>query len=205
MLECSPSGELFKIYAAVGGLLTADGIGGRMYQGVIMSGFGGQGIISAGVLLAYSGMVDGKHVTFFPAYGAEMRGGTANCSVVVSTEEVASPVVSSPDSLIVMNEPSLLKFEPALKANGLLLINRSLVSSQPKRNDVNVVTIDANKIAEEIGTVRCANMVMLGALINHTRAVSLESMIKTLPKVFSRAKKEMLQINEEALKKGTNF
>jgi 2-oxoglutarate ferredoxin oxidoreductase subunit gamma len=176
-----------------------------MYQGVIMSGFGGQGIISAGVLLAYSGMVDGKYVTFFPAYGAEMRGGTANCSVVVSTEEVASPVVSSPDSLIVMNEPSLLKFEPALKANGLLLINHSLVSSQPKRGDVNAVTIDANKIAEEIGTVRCANMVMLGALINHTQAVSLQSVIKTLPKVFPRAKKEMLQINEQALKRGANF
>jgi 2-oxoglutarate ferredoxin oxidoreductase subunit gamma len=176
-----------------------------MYQGVIMSGFGGQGIISAGILLAYSGMVDGKHVTFFPAYGAEMRGGTANCSVVVSTEEVASPVVSAPDSIIVMNEPSLLKFEPALKRSGLLLINSSLVASQPKRNDVSVVTIDANKIAEEIGTVKCANMVMLGALINRTRAVSLESLIKTLPKVFPRAKKEMLQMNEKAIKKGATF
>jgi 2-oxoglutarate ferredoxin oxidoreductase subunit gamma len=173
-----------------------------MYQGVIMSGFGGQGIISAGILLAYSGMVDGKHVTFFPAYGAEMRGGTANCSVVVSSEEVASPVVSNPDSLVVMNEPSLTKFEPALKPKGLLLINRSLIASQPKRNDVNAVPIDANKIAEEIGTVKCANMVMLGALINHTQAVSLESMIKTLPKVFPRAKKEMLEINVEALKRG---
>jgi 2-oxoglutarate ferredoxin oxidoreductase subunit gamma len=176
-----------------------------MYQGVIMSGFGGQGIISAGILLAYSGMVDGKHVTFFPAYGAEMRGGTANCSVVVSTDEVASPVVSSPDSIIVMNEPSLLKFEPSLKSSGLLLINSSLVASQPKRNDVNVVTIDANKIAEEIGTVKCANMVMLGALINRTKAVSLESMIKTLPKVFPRAKKEMILANEEALKRGATF
>lgn len=176
-----------------------------MYQGVIMSGFGGQGIISAGILLAYSGMVDGKHVTFFPAYGAEMRGGTANCSVVVSTDEVASPVVSAPDSIIVMNEPSLLKFEPALKPKGLLLINSSLVSSQPKRNDVKVITIDANKIAEEIGTVKCANMVMLGALINHTQAVSMESMINTLPKVFPRAKKEMLEINTKALKKGAAF
>jgi 2-oxoglutarate ferredoxin oxidoreductase subunit gamma len=176
-----------------------------MYQGVIMSGFGGQGIISAGILLAYSGMVDGKYVTFFPAYGAEMRGGTANCSVVVSSEEVASPVVSNPDSLIVMNEPSLAKFEPALKTNGLLLINSSLVSSQPKRNDVDAVTIDANKIAEEIGNVKCANMVMLGALINHTEAVSLESMIQTLPKVFPRAKKEILKINVEALKKGAQL
>jgi 2-oxoglutarate ferredoxin oxidoreductase subunit gamma len=176
-----------------------------MYQGVIMSGFGGQGIISAGILLAYSGMVDGKYVTFFPAYGAEMRGGTANCSVVVSSDEVASPVVSSPDSLIVMNEPSLLKFEPSLKSQGLLLINKSLVSSQPKREDLQAVTIDANKIAEEIGTVKCANMVMLGALINHTKAVSLDSVVKTLPKVFSRAKKEMLDINVEALKKGKSF
>ena len=176
-----------------------------MYQGVIMSGFGGQGIVSAGILLAYAGMVDGKHVTFFPAYGAEMRGGTANCSVVVSSEEVASPVVSSPDSVIVMNEPSLLKFEPTLKPEGLLLINKSLVSSQPKRDDVNTAIIDANKIAEEIGTVKCANMVMLGALINHTKAVSLESIIKTLPKVFPRAKKEMIDINVEALKKGTSL
>jgi 2-oxoglutarate ferredoxin oxidoreductase subunit gamma len=176
-----------------------------MYQGVIMSGFGGQGIVSAGILLAYAGMVDGKYVTFFPAYGAEMRGGTANCSVVVSSEEVASPVVSSPDSIIVMNEPSLLKFEPTLKPEGLLLINKSLVSSQPKRNDVNATIIDANKIAEEIGTVKCANMVMLGALINHTQAVSLESIIKTLPKVFPRAKKEMIDINVEALKKGTTL
>ncbi len=176
-----------------------------MYQGVIMSGFGGQGIISAGILLAYSGMVDDKHVTFFPAYGAEMRGGTANCSVVVSSEEVASPVVSTPDSLIVMNEPSLLKFEPALKPQGLLLINKSLVSSQPQRTDVNAVTIDANKIAEGIGTVKCANMVMLGALISRTKAVSLESVIKTLPKVFPRAKKEMIDINVEALKKGATF
>jgi 2-oxoglutarate ferredoxin oxidoreductase subunit gamma len=174
-----------------------------MYQGVIMSGFGGQGIISAGILLAYSGMVDGKHVTFFPAYGAEMRGGTANCSVVVSSEEVASPVVSTPDSLIVMNEPSLLKFEPALRPDGLLLINKSLASSQPKRTDVNAITIDANKIAEEIGTVKCANMVMLGALINQTQAVSLESIIKTMPKVFPRAKKEMLEMNEQALRKGS--
>ncbi|MGB8658249.1 MAG: 2-oxoacid:acceptor oxidoreductase family protein [Candidatus Zixiibacteriota bacterium] len=179
--------------------------GGKMYQGVIMSGFGGQGIISAGVLLAYSGMMDGKHVTFFPAYGAEMRGGTANCSVVVSTDEVASPVVSSPDSLIVMNEPSLLKFESSLKPQGFLLINKSLVSSQPKRTDVTIVTIDANKIAEEIGTVKCANMVMLGALINRTQAVSMESMIRALPKVFSHAKKEMLEMNENALNKGGTY
>lgn len=179
--------------------------GGMMYQGVIMSGFGGQGIISAGILLAYSGMVDGKHVTFFPAYGAEMRGGTANCSVVVSSEEVASPVVSHPDSLIVMNEPSLARFEPALRRDGLLLINSSLIASKPKRADINPVSIPANQIAEKIGSIKVANMVMIGSLLNHTKAVSLESVIKTLPKVYPRAKKEILDMNVEALKKGAMF
>jgi 2-oxoglutarate ferredoxin oxidoreductase subunit gamma len=101
-----------------------------------------------------------------------------------------------------MNEPSLARFEPALKPNGLLLINSSLVASQPKRVDINQVMISANQIAEEIGSIKCANMVMIGALLNHTKAVSLESVIKTLPKVYPHAKKEILDMNVEALKKG---
>ncbi len=176
-----------------------------MYQGVIMSGFGGQGIISTGVLLAYSGMVDGKHVTFFPAYGAEMRGGTANCSVVVSTDEVASPVVSTPDSIIVMNEPSLLKFEPTLKPQGLLLINSSLVSSKPKRNDITIITINANKIAEEIGTVKCANMVMLGAYVQLLKAVKLESIKALMEEVLPMHNRRLIPINNAALDKGVEF
>jgi 2-oxoglutarate ferredoxin oxidoreductase subunit gamma len=173
-----------------------------MYQGVIMSGFGGQGIISAGILLAYAGMMDGKFVTFFPAYGAEMRGGTANCSVVVSSEEVASPVVAHPDTVIVMNEPSLIKFEPSLKPGGLLLINSSLVSQKPNRKDLEIVYVPANKIAEEIGTIKIANMVMLGTYCKKTSAVNLQSIIDSMPKVFTRAKQEMLKKNEEALKRG---
>jgi len=173
-----------------------------MYQGVIMSGFGGQGIISAGILLAYAGMLDGKFVTFFPAYGAEMRGGTANCSVVVSSEEVASPVVDRPDTVIVMNEPSLIKFEPSLKPGGLLLINSSLVSQKPNRKDIEIIYVPVNKIAEEIGTIKIANMVMLGAYCKKTGAVNLQSVIDSMPKVFTRAKEEMLKKNEEALKRG---
>jgi 2-oxoglutarate ferredoxin oxidoreductase subunit gamma len=173
-----------------------------MYQGVIMSGFGGQGVVSAGVLLAYAGMLDGKFVTFFPAYGAEMRGGTANCSVVVSSEEVASPVVDRPDTVIVMNEPSLIKFEPSLKPGGLLLINSSLVSQKPKRKDTEIVYVPANKIAEEIGTIKIANMVMLGAYCKKTGAVNSQSVIDSMPKVFTRAKPEMLKKNEEALNRG---
>lgn len=173
-----------------------------MYQGVIMSGFGGQGIISAGIILAYAGMIDGKYVTFFPAYGAEMRGGTANCSVIVSDQEIAAPVVSTPESLIVMNEPSLARFETTLKPEGLLLINSSLVSGKPKRSDIDVHYIPANSIAEEIGSIRCANMVMLGALAKRTDAVKVESVIVCLPKVFTKAKKEILDMNAEAVKRG---
>lgn len=173
-----------------------------MYQGVIMSGFGGQGVVKAGILLAYAGMIDGKHVTFFPAYGAEMRGGTANCSVVISSDEVTSPVVPRPDTVIIMNQPSLTRFEPTVKPGGLLLINSSLVSQEPKRKDVEVVKIPANAIAEKIGTIKIANMVMIGAYLKKTNAVKLDSIIDSLPKVFTRAKKDIMEKNHEALKKG---
>jgi len=110
-----------------------------MYQGIRISGFGGQGVISAGYLLAQAGMMEGKEVSFFPAYGAEMRGGTANCSVVVATDEVSTPIVSSPDTVIVFNEPSLAKFEPMVKPGGLLIINSSLVNSKATRKDIKVL------------------------------------------------------------------
>lgn len=173
-----------------------------MYQGVIMSGFGGQGIISAGILLAYAGMTDGKYVTFFPAYGAEMRGGTANCSVVVSSEEIASPVVAYPDTLIVMNEPSLTRFESSVKKEGFLLVNSSLVSGKPKREDMNVFYIQANEIAEKLGTTKIANMVMIGAYSKLTGAISFEGLKESLKKVFPRAKEEIIDLDAEALKKG---
>lgn len=173
-----------------------------MYQGVIMSGFGGQGIISAGILLAYAGMTEGKYVTFFPAYGAEMRGGTANCSVVVSSEEIASPVVAYPDTLIVMNEPSLTRFAPSIRKGGLLLINSSLVSAKPKREDLKVLYIQANEIAEKLGTTKIANMVMIGAYSKISRAISFEGLKGSLKKVFPRAKQEIIDLDAEALKKG---
>jgi len=176
-----------------------------MYQGVIMSGFGGQGIISGGILLAYAGMIDGKHVTFFPAYGAEMRGGTANCSVVISSDEIASPVVAFPDSLLVMNEPSLTRFEPALRPNGMLMINTSLVSSRPKRNDIETIDVPANEIAEKLGSIKCANMVMLGAYAKKSGALSLEALKKSLPKVYPRAGQKILDMNTNAMQEGASL
>ena len=173
-----------------------------MYQGIRISGFGGQGVISAGILLAQAGLLEGKNVSWFPAYGAEMRGGTANCSVVIATDEVSSPIVSRPDTVIVMNEPSLAKFEPLLKPGGLLIVNSSLVNSKPTRTDIKVAFVACNKIAEELGTTKIANMVALGAFAGLTGAVSVDGIAKALPKVFKRAKPEILDMNVAALKRG---
>ncbi|MDP2807537.1 MAG: 2-oxoacid:acceptor oxidoreductase family protein [bacterium] len=173
-----------------------------MHQGIRISGFGGQGVISAGILLAQAGLLEDKHVSWFPAYGAEMRGGTANCSVVISSDEVATPVVSRPETVIVMNEPSLAKFEPLVKPGGLMIINSSLVNSKPKRTDIKVVYVQCNKIAEELGTTKIANMVALGAFAGLTGAVSIEAISKALTKVFKRAKPEIIELNVKALQKG---
>jgi 2-oxoglutarate ferredoxin oxidoreductase subunit gamma len=173
-----------------------------MYQGVIMSGFGGQGIISGGIMLAYAGMIEGKNVTFFPAYGAEMRGGTANCSVVVSTEPVASPVVGNPDTLMIMNEPSLARFENSLKPDGLMIINTSLVSSKPSRRDINAIEIPVSDIAEQVGNIKTANMVILGAFAKKTGAVSIDALKNSIAKVYIRANEAMVKMNKAAIDKG---
>jgi 2-oxoglutarate ferredoxin oxidoreductase subunit gamma len=150
-------------------------------------------------------MLDGKNVSFFPSYGAEMRGGTANCSVVISSDEVTTPVVSVPDTVVVMNEPSLAKFEPLLKPGGLMIINSSLVNSRPKRSDIKVVLVPCNKIADELKAPKIANMAALGAFCKHTGALSVDAVAKAMPKVFKRAKPEMLQLNVAALKKGAEL
>ena len=158
--------------------------------------------ISAGALLANAGMLDGLNVSLFPAYGAEMRGGTANCSVVVSSEEVASPIVTTPDTVIVMNEPSLARWEKEIRPGGLMIINSSLVNSKHTRKDIKVVYAPCNQIAAELGTVKIANAVALGAFARHTGAISAEALIKALPKVYKKAKPEVLELNAQAIKKG---
>lgn len=173
-----------------------------MYQGLIMAGFGGQGIVSGGIMLAYTGMMDGLNVTFFPAYGAEMRGGTANCSVVISTDPVAAPVVGKPDTVLIMNEPSLAKFEPMVKPGGRVFVNTSLVASRPKRTDVEVIDVAANEIAEELGSIKCANMVMLGAYAQKTGAVKLRTLKNNIKKVYPRAKDALIEMNKKAIDRG---
>ena len=173
-----------------------------MYQGVIMAGFGGQGVVSGGILMAYAGMIDGKHVTFFPAYGAEMRGGTANCSVVISSEPIASPVVAFPDTILVMNEPSLTKFAPTVQKDGLLFLNTSLVGSRSDRKDIETIEVPANDIAAELGNVKCANMVMIGAYMKKTGAVDLDVIKESIGKVYVRANEAILKMNSDAIDRG---
>jgi 2-oxoglutarate ferredoxin oxidoreductase subunit gamma len=176
-----------------------------MYQGIKISGFGGQGVISAGYLLAQAGMMEGKEVSFFPAYGAEMRGGTANCSVVVASEEVSTPIVSTPDTAIVLNEPSLAKFEPAVKPGGLLIINSSLINSKATRKDIKVLYVPCNEIANELGNAKVMNMVALGAFAAATGAMSVDAIGKALPKVYKKLKPEVIELNIKALKRGAEF
>ena len=173
-----------------------------MIKEIIIAGFGGQGIVSSGIILAYAGLFEDRHVTFFPSYGAEMRGGTAHCSVVISSEPVASPIVASPDIMVVMNEPSLIRFEPNLKKDGLLFYNKTLIKSSPKRDDIAIMAVEANAIAEELGQGRIANMVMLGALVGKTELLKLDTLKKAQRERFVRAADEQLSLNDKALERG---
>ncbi len=176
-----------------------------MYQGIRIAGFGGQGVISAGVLLAQAGMIEGREVSFFPSYGAEMRGGTANCSVVVASEEVTTPIVSNPDTVIVLNEPSLAKFEPMVKPGGLLIVNSSLVNSKPTRKDIKVMYVPCNAIAGEVGNPKAMNMVALGAFAAATGAMSVDAIAKAMAKVYKKLKPEVIELNVKALRRGAEI
>jgi 2-oxoglutarate ferredoxin oxidoreductase subunit gamma len=173
-----------------------------MHESVIMSGFGGQGILLMGQLLCYAGMHEGKKVTWMPSYGPEMRGGTANCTVMVADDRVGSPVTHHPSSLVAMNTASLDRFEEDLQVKGFLLINSSLIDRDPQRKDLQVIKVPANKIAEEAGTLQVTNMAALGAYVGAKNVVSLDSVIQALRRMIPAHRKELLSINETALRKG---
>jgi len=173
-----------------------------MYQDVIIAGFGGQGVLLAGKLLAYAGMLEGKQVTWFPSYGAEVRGGTANCTVIISDSEIGSPVVRDPSSMLILNDASYVKFEPRVHAGGQLFLNTSLVNRPGTRGDIARIEIKANDIAEELGDIRIANMVMLGAFLKKTGVVALDSVLSALKAVLPARRHSLLPLNEKALKCG---
>ncbi len=167
----------------------------------IFAGFGGQGVLSMGLNLAQAAMLEGKNLTYLPAYGAEMRGGTANCTVAISDEEIASPVASSPDFLVAMNEPSLVRFQNQVQSGGLFFINSSLIETDLSRGDVDVIKVPANGMAEKLGNLKCANMVMLGAFARKSNLVSLSTLIKGLEETL-KSKKNLIELNVKALTNG---
>jgi 2-oxoglutarate ferredoxin oxidoreductase subunit gamma len=169
---------------------------------LIIAGFGGQGVMLMGQLLSYAATNKNINTLWFPSYGPETRGGTANCSVTISEENVNSPVISKPDSLIIMNKPSLAKFQDKLKKDGCLLINSSLVQDVPIREGVRVFEIPANDIAIELGNPKVANMVMMGAYLEVTKIFKPEDIIAVLTEKFVGEKASLIDINKEALKKG---
>lgn len=166
---------------------------------LIIAGFGGQGVMLIGQMIAYAAMLEGKEVTWMPSYGPEMRGGTANCTVIVSDRKINSPIVSEATSVIVMNLPSLVRFENMVVPGGKLFVNRSLIKEKPKRDDIDVYYIDANEIAAGLHNDKVANMVILGAVVSVTGVVELESIIKVMDKIFIGNKSKLILLNKQAL------
>ncbi len=169
---------------------------------VVFSGFGGQGALFAGQLLAYAALGEGKHVTWIPSYGPEMRGGTAHCIVIVSDEEIGAPIIRNPNSAVVLNNPSMDKYEALLKPGGVLVVNRSLIARPAVREDITLVDVPANEIAEKIGSAKMANVVLLGALLETTGAISLESVAKALDEHLPPKARKLLDQNKQALRQG---
>lgn len=168
----------------------------------LIAGFGGQGVLLIGQLLAKAAMHDGMNVSWMPSYGPEMRGGEANCAVVISDEPIGSPLVTEPPIAVIMNKPSMLKFAPSMEQGGLMLYNSSLIDITPDRADINAVAVDCNGIAEQLGNARTANMVMLGAIIEKTGAISIDSAMEALRQTFGPKKEHLLPINRQAMEAG---
>lgn len=173
-----------------------------MQTDIVISGFGGQGALFAGQLLAYAAMDEGHHVTWIPSYGPEMRGGTAHCTVIISDDEIGSPLVRHPAAVIAMNLPSLDKYEPLVAPGGVLVVNSSLVTRHPARTDVRVVEVPANAMAEELGSNRLANLVLTGALLAATGALSLEAVERALAAHLPERHRSLLEANYQALRRG---
>jgi len=170
----------------------------------IFAGFGGQGVLLMGYVLSHGAMHKGLNITYLPAYGAEMRGGTANCTVTVSEEEIASPVASEPDILVAMNYPSLAKFEPMLKKGGLVMLNDSLIKESPARSDLEVLRVPLVDLAREVGSDRAANMVMVGAFAARTGLLDLDEAAMGMEKAL-KGKEKFFPLNRAGIERGFRF
>ncbi len=177
----------------------------KITEDIIIAGFGGQGIMMLGKVIAQAGMLSGLHVTWIPKYGAEVRGGTAHCMVRVSSSEIASPLVSEPSLLVVMNKPSLIKFENLVQPEGAVVINTSLCDEAVGRNDLSICPIPATDIADTIGAMKGANMVALGALLKLRPFLELSLVVSALKAILPSYRHKYIPLNEKALYEGFNF
>ena len=175
------------------------------HEEFIIAGHGGQGIILIGKLLAQAAMSNGLEITYMPAYGAEVRGGSASCAIVIASEPIASPVVAEADSLITMNRPSFDRFVPRVKPGGLVVMNSSLIDIRPERNDIDVLAVPADEIAVELGSPRSANMVALGAFFQQRGLLSVDVVVRCLPAVLAQRHHTTLPVNEKAIRCGMEF
>ncbi|WP_373897517.1 2-oxoacid:acceptor oxidoreductase family protein [Haloimpatiens sp. FM7315] len=173
-----------------------------MTQEIIFAGFGGQGILSMGKFLAYAGMDANLNVSWLPSYGPEMRGGTANCSVILSLDPIGSPIVTNPNTVVIMNRPSLDKFEKQMVEGGLLIMDSDLVTRDCDREDLEVIKIPAQREAEKLGSKKIANMILLGALVKKTGVVSMEELLAALK---AHGKEKFYEANKAALEKGAEY
>lgn len=173
-----------------------------METSIIIAGFGGQGVLFAGQLLAYAGMDNGRYVTWIPSYGPEMRGGTANCTIIISDAPIGAPIVSNPDIAVVFNQPSFDKYEPLIKEGGLLVVNSSLVTAVSHREDIDAVYLPANSIAEELGSVKMLNMAAIGALLAVRPILTLEAIGKSLTTHLPAGKAHLAESNQVVLRRG---
>ncbi len=176
-----------------------------MQTDIIIAGFGGQGVLFAGQLLAYAAMDEGREVTWIPSYGPEMRGGTANCTVVIADEEIGSPLVRNPQAVIAMNLPSLDKYETAVRAGGVVIINSSIINRGVTRTDVRAALIPGNEIAESLGDRRMTNMVLLGGLLANLPVLPLESIERALQAHLPARHQRLLPLNIQALHRGAEY
>jgi 2-oxoglutarate ferredoxin oxidoreductase subunit gamma len=171
----------------------------------IFSGFGGQGVIMMGYLLATAGMYEEKNVTCLPSYGAQVRGGVANCTVVVSDEEIASPVASEPEFAVLMNNPALFQYQNQVQSGGTLLLNSSMIEARPVRGDLTIIEVPANDLAKKLRDDRVTNMVMLGAFIKKSALVSLDTLARAIKDTFSNRNPGILKLNKSALQLGYDY
>ena len=176
-----------------------------MTKQILIAGFGGQGILFSGKFLAYEGLIENKEVSWLPSYGPEMRGGTANCSIIISDSKIGSPIVSDPDILIAMNLPSLEKYENATVSGGDIFVDSSLIDKKVTREDVNAYYIPATKMASDLGLNGLANMIMTGYMIRKSGVIPYENVKKALEKVVSAKKANLMEANIKAIEAGYNF